>query len=294
MGRYFNETGSLAESDVAWYQATFIKVDSNTEYTVSAESYPLRVALYNSEKAFIERLVTTTENFLTFTTSSECEYLRISANSGYEESLQLEQGSVATEYEDYVTPTIYGRDHTGEFKPLDFLTRNDLVNLIYPVGAIYMSMSPTSPALLFGGYWEQLQDKFLVGAGGTYAVNDTGGNTTHTHSFSHTHGVPGVAHTHGANNTHNGTMYAAMSPSGTNGLRYLTQTGISYTPNERKADGGAGYTYSTKQTEGIQVMGKTASATPSATTTNSQSTTTTGSGSSLPPYVAVYMWKRIG
>lgn len=32
---------------------------------------------------------------------------------------------------------------------------NNLVNVIYPVGSIYMSVSKTSPSTLFGGKWEE-------------------------------------------------------------------------------------------------------------------------------------------
>ena len=35
---------------------------------------------------------------------------------------------------------------------------------IYPVGSIYMSVSGTSPATLFGGTWEQIQERFLLSA----------------------------------------------------------------------------------------------------------------------------------
>ena len=53
-------------------------------------------------------------------------------------------------------------------------------NEIYPVGSIYMSVNSTSPASLFGGTWEQLKDRFLIGAGNSYEVNATGGEATHT------------------------------------------------------------------------------------------------------------------
>lgn len=59
-------------------------------------------------------------------------------------------------------------------------TVSDLLDRTYPVGAIYMSVSSTSPASLFGGTWTQLQDRFLIGAGSTYAVNSTGGARSHT------------------------------------------------------------------------------------------------------------------
>lgn len=54
------------------------------------------------------------------------------------------------------------------------------INEVYPVGAIYISVSSTSPASLFGGTWEQLKDRFLLGAGSTYTAGNTGGESTHT------------------------------------------------------------------------------------------------------------------
>lgn len=53
-------------------------------------------------------------------------------------------------------------------------------DVIYPVGSIYISSSATSPASLFGGTWEQITDRVIVGAGGKYDVNSTGGAATHT------------------------------------------------------------------------------------------------------------------
>ncbi len=41
-------------------------------------------------------------------------------------------------------------------------------NQIYPIGSIYLSVSSTDPSLLFGGVWEQIKDRFLLGAGDTY------------------------------------------------------------------------------------------------------------------------------
>ena len=51
---------------------------------------------------------------------------------------------------------------------------------IYPVGAVYISVNSTSPASLFGGTWEQLKDRFLLGAGSTYTAGSTGGEAAHT------------------------------------------------------------------------------------------------------------------
>ena len=67
----------------------------------------------------------------------------------------------------------------------------DILAAVYPVGSIYMSTNNTSPATLFGGTWEQLKDRFLLGAGDTYTAGNTGGAATHTLTTteipSHTH-----------------------------------------------------------------------------------------------------------
>lgn len=69
---------------------------------------------------------------------------------------------------------------------------------IYPVGAIYMSASSTSPASLFGGTWEQIQNRFLLAAGSSYTAGKTGGASKvtltkeqmpkHTHKVKYTGG----------------------------------------------------------------------------------------------------------
>ena len=70
---------------------------------------------------------------------------------------------------------------------------NNLLNLVYPVGSIFLSVNSTSPATLFGGTWLQIEDKFLLAAGSTYLAGDTGGEATHTLTINempaHRHGV---------------------------------------------------------------------------------------------------------
>lgn len=52
-----------------------------------------------------------------------------------------------------------------------------LLQLIYPVGALYLSTLDTNPNTLFGfGTWEQIEDRFLLAAGTTYENGTTGGN----------------------------------------------------------------------------------------------------------------------
>lgn len=52
----------------------------------------------------------------------------------------------------------------------------------YPVGSVYISEEPISPALLFGGTWTQITDKFLLAAGSTYTAGSSGGSATHNHA----------------------------------------------------------------------------------------------------------------
>lgn len=54
-----------------------------------------------------------------------------------------------------------------------------LLELMYPVGAVYISATETSPAELFGGSWEKLQDCFLLSAG-QKSLGETGGEWEHT------------------------------------------------------------------------------------------------------------------
>lgn len=72
-------------------------------------------------------------------------------------------------------------------------TLAEVMLAIYPVGAVYISLSAASPASLFGGAWEQLQGRFLLGQSGTYPAGSTGGEARHTLTLSE---MP--SHNHGA------------------------------------------------------------------------------------------------
>lgn len=50
----------------------------------------------------------------------------------------------------------------------------------YPVGAVYISFVSTSPASLFGGEWTQIKDRFLVGIGDSFNASSTGGASSVT------------------------------------------------------------------------------------------------------------------
>lgn len=52
--------------------------------------------------------------------------------------------------------------------------------LMHPVGTPYASEKPTSPAELYGGTWERIEGKFIMGASDTYPAGSTGGSATKT------------------------------------------------------------------------------------------------------------------
>lgn len=65
---------------------------------------------------------------------------------------------------------------------------NDVINIMYPVGSIYMSVNSVDPSTLFGGTWERIQDRFLLCAGDSYGAGTTGGSAqatlpSHTHTL---------------------------------------------------------------------------------------------------------------
>lgn len=66
------------------------------------------------------------------------------------------------------------KENAVQFK-LPTVFEDKLLDLIHPVGSIYISTVSTSPGTLFGGTWEQLKDVFLLAAGDTYDAGDTGG-----------------------------------------------------------------------------------------------------------------------
>lgn len=135
-----------------------------------------------------------------------------------------------------------------------------LLNLIYPVGSIYMSVNNVSPQSFLGGTWTALQDRFLLGASSTYGVNDTGGRKNLLLP-SHTHHVAAQNIT---------IKYDAdCSGTGAKDLYYSAGSG-SKTLTVPAHDTGA----------------------PQGSNATLVSDATTIANANMPPYLAVYMWKR--
>ncbi|MDO4810755.1 MAG: DUF859 family phage minor structural protein [Eubacteriales bacterium] len=119
-----------------------------------------------------------------------------------------------------------------------------LLNMIYPVGSIYMSANNVSPQTFFGGTWERIKDTFLLAAGDTYAAGATGGEAAHTLTVdempSHNHDI---------------AVYQSGSTDVANGLVRQAQGQISTGLYVRYRGGNQSH-------------------------------------NNMPPYLAVYIWKR--
>lgn len=200
---------------------------------------------------------------------------------------------------------------TPVFTVLNSLDKVDeVISKVYPVGSIYMSVNDTDPGTLFGGTWQQIQGKFLLGASSGHSAGSTGGAETvtlsagnipaHTHTIpDHTHTVPNHIHTVPAH-THTATASTAGVHSHNIRRAMNAASGSARYAFEGSADVFKPTLDAGAHTHTITVASKAAFNTTSSGTCTTGSggsgnTGSTGSGSAvgiMPPYLAVYMWKR--
>lgn len=153
------------------------------------------------------------------------------------------------------------------------------ISKIYPVGSIYMSVTSTNPATLFGiGTWQALPAGRVLLAQGrsdwgtTYNNGNTGGEVNHTLTTNEipAHNHTGSANTSGSTHTHDLTMQASHGKSGNGGV-------------PRFSDGDI---WSANKTKTLSAAG---SHTHNVTINNA------GGGqphNNMQPYLVVHMWKR--
>lgn len=135
------------------------------------------------------------------------------------------------------------------------------LDLIYPVGSIYLSTVSTSPATLFGGTWERIQDKFLLCAGSTYSAGSTGGEASTTLSAANLPHQTGSLLYHG---------YA-------NGTNMQSATGV--------------FSGSTP-VSGYKLPTDAHTSNQSIASINYDNGGSSTAFTNMPPYLAVYVWKR--
>ena len=73
-----------------------------------------------------------------------------------------------------------GNPHGVSLEQVAGVQGGSLLDYVYPVGAVFITMDSRSPSALFGGTWERLTDAFLLGAGGKYTCGEIGGEESHT------------------------------------------------------------------------------------------------------------------
>ena len=150
---------------------------------------------------------------------------------------------------------------------------------IFPIGAIYMSVDPTDPKEYFGGTWTLLKDRFLVGAGNSYSVNSTGGyKATQTH----THSIPALSGTAAAAGGHSHTYW--IPP------KWSFRIGTS-TQNTVTDEAAAGLS-DARSTSSVGNHTHTVSTNASTTGSFGSGAAASATDGNMPPYLAVYMWKR--
>lgn len=142
---------------------------------------------------------------------------------------------------------------------------------VYPVGSIYMSVSSTSPATLFGGTWSRIaQGRTLIGQGTSdqsFEAGDTGGSSTHELTEDE---MPSHTHTY--------------SPV----MNYFKNGSYSYYLSQSSVQNSG--TKAVLSLESSSSYGR-----GEITCTEDQTTDPSGAGSAhnnLPPYLVVYIWKR--
>lgn len=140
---------------------------------------------------------------------------------------------------------------------------------IYPVGSIYLSTNSVNPSILFGGSWTQIEDKFLLACSNNHPAGEIGGEEAHQLTVNE---MP--AHNHIASTNETGAHSHSISTwyNGTSGTAQTMEG------------------WGTKKHEKYHYTGNNGAHSHTVTINN------TGSGLShnnMPPYLAIYAFKRI-
>lgn len=176
-----------------------------------------------------------------------------------------------------------------------------ILDMTYPIGSIYISVTNQNPSILFGGVWTQLENRFLLGAGSQYNNGATGGSkdaivVEHNHIQN--------PHNH-SQNSHNHTQNSHVHDPTTDtyGLVFVTSERLSAHNKQIATSSTSGWYADVSENSddfhhrynsgSTTATNKSTTSTNIATTATNQVTGQSGSGKNMPPYLVVYMWKRI-
>lgn len=193
--------------------------------------------------------------------------------------------------------------------------QSTIVDSIYPVGSLYMSINNTMPSFLTKGKtWELLSGNYVLktissGTGGQTSNAENTGSTTltaaqsgvpaHSHGLnSHTHSIPALSGT-AASKSLTGSMYlthAIKFFEGGSGIISKSGTGAGQTVTWLDSGGTQGNTMNINATHSHSV-------TTTASTTGAASGSTANNGAAnasqghthtagMPQNIGVYVWKR--
>lgn len=155
-------------------------------------------------------------------------------------------------------------------KTLKSFLEKEYLDKVYPIGSIYMSANDAEPSVLFGGTWERLKDRFLLGAGDDYVAGTTGGEKTvvltKEQLATHMHPVFAVGLTE---------KVFVNTPIQTGGSGAMVNLNGELNAN----------TAIVPSTDHLHLIAQD--------TASQYSQTRNQPHNNMPPYLAVYMWKRI-
>lgn len=138
---------------------------------------------------------------------------------------------------------------------------NFILDNVYPVGSIYMNVNGTNPGMLFGGFWEQIQGRFLLGRSSSYPAGSQGGEAEHTLS---TNEMPAHSHNFSYTETDNNKSWSD---------NIVLKTGTAY-PERLGVNMALGANWSSVGYLALDNVGGNQA------------------HNNMPPYLSVYIWKR--
>lgn len=143
---------------------------------------------------------------------------------------------------------------------------NFVLDNVYPVGSIYMNVNSTNPGTLFGGTWEQIQGRFLLGMSSGYPAGSQGGEAKHTLTTSE---IPFHTHELGQDGNTSMVLPTQYAVDDSSKSRYVTTL----------EGGNSGY-FKSSVTWGGAIV------------TRGQNSPYGQPHNNMPPYLSVYIWKR--